>query len=138
MDTILELQGAVVGRLKNFAGVTALVGQGVYDPPPAEDNGAVPAAKYPYISIGPSSSTADNADCIYADDVIFQIDAWAQGRGYVTVRKIADAIKRAFRDYDFQLQHNALVTFDYWRTDINRIGDINHASVRFTATIEQP
>lgn len=138
MDPILELQGIVVSRLKSTAAVTALVGQGVYDPPPVADNGTVPAAKYPYISIGPSSSTSDNADCIVADEVIFQIDAWAKGNGYVTVRKMADAIRRAFRDYEFELQQNALVTFDYWRTDIARIGDINHASVRFTAMIEQP
>lgn len=138
MDPILELQGVVVARLKASAAVAVLVGDGVYDPPPADDKGIVPAAKYPYISIGPSSSTSEDADCIVADDVVFQIDAWSKGNSYVLVRKMADAIRRAFRGYDFQLQQNALVTFDYWRTDITRVGDVNHASVRFTAIIEQP
>nr|MBA3570571.1 DUF3168 domain-containing protein [Pyrinomonadaceae bacterium] len=45
-DASLELQKAIVAALRSAAGVTAIVGQRIYDQPPAS-----PA--FPYTSIGP-------------------------------------------------------------------------------------
>jgi len=106
--------------------------------PPANDNGEVAPATFPYISIGTASDSAENYDCIYGHDIIFQIDAWSLYPGYAEVRRIANAIVLAFREHDFSLMENALVTFEHWRTDYMRDGDVSHASVRFTAWIEQP
>lgn len=81
---------------------------------------------------------ANDAECIYGMDIMIQVDAWSDAVGYPQVRNMADAIRKAFRGYEFSLATNALVTFDHDRTDYIRDGEINHASVRFTALVEQP
>lgn len=138
MDPVLELQGAIVARLKADPALTALVGAGVYDGPPAADNGIVPEAKYPYVSIGAASVNADNADCIDSDDIVFQIDAWSVFPGRGQLGAVVNAIRQALRRWEPPLAQNALVTFDHWRTDYIRIPGINHASIRYTALIERP
>lgn len=137
MDAILELQGAIITRLRNDTSLAVLVGQNIYDNPPADDNGSVPPARYPYVSLGPASSNAESAECIDAEDIIFQIDAWSAYPGRKQVAEIADAIRRALHQWEPPLIKNALVTFDYWRTDYIRIPPINHASIRYTALIEK-
>ena len=116
MDPVLELQGRIISRLWSFSAVTALVGQRSYDDPPADQNGAVPANIFPYISIGPSSYDADNADCIESGEIMVQIDAWSVDTNKKQVRDMADAIRAAFRGYDMTLTQNALVLFEHWRT----------------------
>lgn len=138
MDPTLELQGAIVQRLRSYAPLTALIGNRVYDEVPTDDNGAVSAARFPYVSIGPTSAFSDDADCIFADNITFQIDAWSIDVGMPEVRRIAHAIRQAFRGFDIVLAQNALVLFEHDRTDYIRDGDIKHASIRFTAVIETP
>lgn len=138
MDPVLELQGVIVARLRSFAAVTVLVGQKSYDQPPLDQNGKVPATTFPYISIGPSNYVTENVDCVDGGEVMIQIDAWSIEPGQPQVRNMADAIRRAFRGYELSLATNALVTFDHWRTDYIVDGVLKHASVRFTAIVEQP
>lgn len=138
MDPVLELQGAIITRLRADPALTALVGVGLYDNPPADDKGVVPPAKFPYVSLGAASANADDADCIDSDDIVFQIDAWSSLPGRKQVAEIANAIRQALRQWEPPLAQNALVTFDYWRTDYIRIPDINHASIRYTALVERP
>lgn len=131
MDPVLELQGAIIARLRGFAAVTSIVEQRTYDIPPSN-------APYPHISIGPSSYQSDDADCLTSGEVMIQIDAWSEARALSEVRRMADAIRSALRDWHPALAVNALVTLDHWRTDYINEGEIQHASVRFTAIIEQP
>lgn len=131
MDPVLELQGAIISRLRAYAPVSALVGSRVYDIAPQ-------GAPFPHIAIGPSNFVSDDADCISSGEAMIQVDAWSDYAGQMEVRQMADAIRKAFRDYEFTLATNALVTFDHWRTDYTANGEIKHASVRFTAIIEQP
>lgn len=132
MDPTLELVGAVIARLKASAAVSAIVGDRVHDSPP-------PNYPYPHISIGPSSYQSDDADCLTSGEIMVQIDAWSdQGSTKSEVRRMADAIRAALRGWHPTLMTNALVTLDHWRTDYLRDGEIQHASVRFTAIIEQP
>ena len=131
MDPVLELQGAIIARLRGFAAVTSIVEQRTYDIPPSN-------APYPHISIGPSSYQSDDADCLTSGEVMIQIDAWSEARALSEVRRMADAIRSALRDWHPALATNALVTFDHWRTDYLNEGEVQHASVRFTAIIEQP
>ncbi|OIS91933.1 DUF3168 domain-containing protein [Brucella cytisi] len=138
MDPIQELQSAVIPRLRSFPALVSLVGQRSYDNPPTNDQGQVAPSIFPYVSIGPSSSTADDADCVYGHDIIFQIDVWSLELPQRQMREIANAVRLALRDWEPTLSDNALVDFRYWRTDYIRDGAINHASVRFTAFIEQP
>lgn len=139
VDPVLELQGVIIQRLRSFPEVTALIGQRSYDQPPVNDNGEVAPATFPYTSMGPSNIFTDvDTDCVDGMECMVQIDAWSIAPGYPEVRRIADAVRRAFRDYEFGLTENALVSFDHDRTDITKDGDIKHASIRFTALVEQP
>ena len=63
-DPDLEFQGAIVTAFKADAGVTALVGQRVYDSFP-------PDVIFPYISIGPSDELQIDAECISASTSCF-------------------------------------------------------------------
>jgi len=107
-DTILEIQGAVTARLKSSAGVSALVVGRVYDPVPLN-------AARPYISFGPSDALSDDADCIDTDEISFQIDCWSESPGFVQVRRISDAVRRALND-EFSINNNALVLFEHRKT----------------------
>jgi hypothetical protein len=137
MDPVLELQGLIIARLRSDAVVAALVGQRSYDIPPLNNSGEVTADLFPYISIGPTSYETEDVDCIPGGEVMIQIDAWSAYQGNTEVRQIADAVRRAIRGAEFALIQNALVTFDHWRTDFLRDGVVKHASIRFTAIVEE-
>lgn len=132
MDPTLEIQSAILARLKATSAVTALV--------PAERIRDIPKpewAELDYVSIGPSDYRTDDFDCAYGGEVMIQIDCWSV-RGLSPVRQIADAVRKALRGWEPTLTTNALVTFDHWRTDYVRNPPINQASIRYTAIVEQP
>lgn len=130
-DTILEIQGAVIPRLKSNAAVVALVATRVLDPVPA-------STPLPYISFGPSDAVSDDADCIDADEISFQIDCWSDQPGFVQVRRMADAVRRALKP-ELTISDNALVLFEHRQTRVFRDSapGINHAVVTFTAIVER-
>lgn len=132
MDPILELQSVIIPRLLATASITSIVGTKVFDLPPQG------VAQMPYISIGPSSFDSDDADCVSGGEVMIQIDAWSKDAGRAELRRMADAIRKALGGWEPTLTTNALVTFEHWRTDYLTDGVIHHASVRFTAIIEEP
>lgn len=138
MDPVYELQVAVVQRLRADTGVTALIGAKTYDNPPTNDDGEIAPSLFPYVSIGASSMTPDNAECIHADDIIFQLDVWSIDLPKKQMRDIAEAVRRALRDWEPTLSDNALVSFEYDGTTYIQDGNINHAAIRYTALIEQP
>ncbi len=130
-DGTLELQGAIVARLKSFAGVTALVGQKVYDEVPS-------TAAFPYITIGPSDEAADSADCIVGSEVTFQIDGWSRAVGLPEARRISNAIRAALEGQEFSLSTNALANLEFTSSRVFRDPDgiTKHAVLIFTASIE--
>jgi hypothetical protein len=127
----LELQGAIIARLRANSDVTALVGNRVADIPQST------WAK-PYISIGPSNYVAELVDCIDGGEVMMQIDCWSESTTMKEIRDIADAVRRALRNWEPALATNAIVTFDPWRTDFIRDGALKQASLRYTAIVEEP
>ncbi|MGY3607672.1 MULTISPECIES: DUF3168 domain-containing protein [unclassified Bradyrhizobium] len=129
----LELQGAVVARLKAFPGLTTLVGNRIYDNVPEK-------ATFPYVSWGPEQAISDNADCITGFNVTIQIDAWSRTVGLPEVKQIAEQVRIALHEYDLTLTANALVSIEYSQTRTLRDPDglTNHAVIEFTAFIEQP
>lgn len=133
-----ELQSALITRLRADAAVTSFVGQKVYDLAPA-DPSAGPTVEAPYISMGPSDETSDDAECIDGFEITFQIDVWSRERGYHEARKIADAV-RASLGADLTLSANALVTMEHRTTRYMRDPDgiTSHAAMTFTAIVEQP
>lgn len=130
-DPVLELQGAIIARLKANSAVTALVGTRVADIPPA-------AWAKPYISIGPSNYVAELVDCIDGGEIMIQVDCWSESTSMKEVRDIADAVRRALRNWEPVLATNALVSFEPWRTDYITDGMLKQASLRFTAIVEEP
>lgn len=131
MDPVLELQAAILARLKANADVTALVGQEVHDTPP-------PGAIMPYISIGPGNYVTEDTDCVYGGEAMIQVDCWSDASVLSEVRLIAGAVRSALRGWEPTLATNALVTFDHWRTDYIEDEQIRQASIRYTAIVEEP
>lgn len=129
----LELQGAIVARLKATGAVTSIAGSRIYD--------AVPAgATFPYVSFGPSDELQDDADCITGFEVTMQLDCWSRAGGFVELRRLADAVRAAVHGYEFTLSANALVNFEHRVTRMFRDPDgiTSHAAMTFTALVEQP
>lgn len=130
-DPVLELQGAIIARLKANSAVTALVGNRVGDIPQST------WAK-PYISIGPSNYIAELIDCVDGGEIMMQVDCWSDATVMSQVRQVADAVRRALRNWDPLLPTNALVSFEPWRTDFITDGAIKQAALRFNAIVEEP
>lgn len=129
----LELQAAIVTRLKTDPVVTAIVAGRVYDSVPANP-------VFPYISLGVADLVSDDVDCIDGFEISIQIDAWSRAVGFPEVRRIADAIRRALHTGEIALADNALVSFRHrvTREMRNPDGLTSHAAVTFEAFAEQP
>lgn len=129
----LELQGAIVSRLKSFAPVTAVVGSRVYDVVPSE-------AAFPYVSLGPADETSDDADCLTGFEVSLQVDCWSRAVGFPEVKALCDAVRQALHNYEPSLSSNALVSLTHRQTRVFRDSDglTSHAAMTFEAIVEQP
>ena len=130
----LELQGAVVGRLKADPAVAALVNGRIYDSVPSN-------AVFPYVSYGPGTYVRDDAGCINGFQAFVQLDVWSRAVGKPEADRIADAVERALHDQDaaMPLPSNALASFQHVQTDIalDPDGLTTHGVLRFEGFIEQ-
>ena len=128
----LELQGAIVARLRADATVASLVNGRIYDSVPANP-------VFPYVTIGPIDSNEDDADCITSMDVAQQIDCWSRATGFPECKKVVDAVRAALHDYSLDLATNALVFFEHRTTRITRDPDgiTSHGILGFEASIER-
>jgi hypothetical protein len=137
----LELQVAIVARLKAASAVSAIIGGRVYDDVPSEENRvANTGAAFPYVSFGPADELTDDADCITGFDISIQLDCWSRSVGFPEVRRLSDAVRAALHDYDLGLTDNALVIFRHRLTRVFRDPDglTSHAAMMFDAFVEQP
>lgn len=127
----LELQKALVGRLKADAGVTALVAGRVYDQPP-------PSPVFPYISIGPDQTLPDRADCYDGSEVTLQVDVWSRAPGFPEAKRIAEAVRAALADAPLTLTGHSLV--DIALVEARNLRDpdglTSHAALTFRALTE--
>ena len=130
---VLELQGAIVARLKANAAVSALIGQRVYDAVP--DNPA-----FPYVSFGPADELSDDVDCVDGFEITMQIDCWSRAVGFPEVKRISDTVRAALVKTDLTIADNALVYFEHRITRVFRDPDglTSHAAISFQAFAEQP
>jgi hypothetical protein len=128
----LEIQGAIVARLKADPAVTALINGRVYDQPPKD-------AVFPYVTIGPVDSVDDSADCITGLLVAQQIDCWSRAVGFPEVKRLADAVRASLHDADVSLTVNALVLIRCRQTQTLRDPDglTSHAVLAIEALIER-
>jgi len=129
----LELQAAVVVRLKEFTALSAIVSARIYDEPP---NNPV----FPYVSMGPDQLVSDDAECLTSFEVFLQVDAWSRKNGRPEVKRIAEAVRAALHDYDLTLVTNALLSIRHRQTRHlpDPDGETSHAVIEFVALVEQP
>lgn len=134
----LELQGAIVARLKANATLTGLVSGRVYDHVPRATDGSL-TAKFPFVAIQSMDEISDQADCIDGAEISIDIDCWSRSVGFPEVHRIADAVRTALRGHDFDLAVNAPVYFLHRQTRTLRDPDglTSHAIITFETFIER-
>jgi Protein of unknown function (DUF3168) len=130
----LEVQGAIVARLKADPAVAALVNGRIYD---SVQGGST----FPYVTIGPVDSVADDADCIVGFLLAQQIDVWSRAPGFPEAKKIVDAVRKALHDQEaaLPLSTNAMAYFECRNSRINRDPDglTSHGILSFEAAIQR-
>jgi hypothetical protein len=104
-DPSLELQTAIVTKLKADAGVVAAVGTRVYDNVP-------PNASFPYISLGDSQVLPDKADCIDGTEIFFTLDGWSRDLRFPECKTISKAIVACLDDQPLTVAGYDAVVFE--------------------------
>jgi Protein of unknown function (DUF3168) len=110
-DPSLELQAAIVSKLKNDSGVQAVVGQRIYDEVPSNPT-------FPYISIGDNQVLPDKADCIDGTEIFWQLDGWARDPTFPMTKSISKAVVAALDD--------AVLTVSGYDSIVVEINTINY------------
>jgi len=133
-DLSLELQAAIIAKLKADPGVQAVVGN---NPPRVYDD--VPSGPtFPYISLGDNQVTPDDSDCIDAQEIFWQIDGWVRDPRYPMEKKLSKAVVDALDDANFSIP-GVTVTFCYLNT-INYLHDpdgiTRHVAISFRFAIQ--
>ncbi len=132
-DPSLALQKAIIAALKAAGGVSAIIGQRVYDDVPKS---SLPV--FPYISLGPTQVLPDKADCIDGTEVSQQIDAWSRTVGMPEVKQLGAAIVAALDDNPPSVDGFTCVIFEI--ESINYLpdpdGETHHAILSFHALLE--
>ncbi|NNH56910.1 DUF3168 domain-containing protein [Rhizobium laguerreae] len=129
----LELQGALVARLKADAPLTALAQGRVYDQPPSP-------VVYPYVTIGEAQTLRDDATCVSGSQVYLTLHAWSTQVGFPEVRKVADAVVESLHLAPITLPTNRLISIMHRQTRTFRDADglTSHAVIEFVANTEKP
>jgi len=112
----VELQRAIVGRLKADSIVDALIDGRVYDNPP-------PQPIFPYISIGPDNTIPSRADCYDGYEIHQQIDIWSRSPGFREAKQITEAARAALANADMTIADHRLVDIYPERVETMRDAD---------------
>lgn len=129
----LELQIAIVSRLRATAAVTNLISDRVFDHVPED-------ADFPYVTVGEGDETSDDVDCIDGFEISLDIDVWSREVGFPEAKMISDALRHALKSSALTLVTNALVYFRHRQTRFIRDPDglTSHAVLTYEAFAEQP
>ncbi len=128
----LELQRALVVRLENYAPLTDLVDDRIYDEPPD-------GAAYPYVTIGESQLLNDDMTCRRAWRAYLTLHAWSRKTGFPEVKQVAAAVADALHFASLPMEHFrlALITHSQTRAFRDADGATSHAVISFDARIEE-
>ena len=143
MSASFDLQAAVFDLLRADVGVTAIVGQRIYDnAPPADDIADDPTedAGYPCVTFGPSDVFPDDVACVTGRQETLQVDCWVQKSGQLgPARQLADAVKAAVHKKAPDLQTHALSRLVVTRIRVVRDPDgiTGHGIVTVEAETEE-
>lgn len=131
----VELQDAVLTRLKADMAVDAHVGDRIYDMPPE-------GAGFPYLSFGPSDLTPDDdaVGCMVVSSHSLQIDVWDRSQGRLwKAKEIVAAVKKSLHRFEATLPTHRLVSMQVERaaTILDADGITAHGIVSVIAVIEE-
>lgn len=135
MDVTRALQAAVFEHLKTNSAVSSIVGQRIFDGPPASRKW-----RKPYISFGPSYAVDEDTDCIEGRECTLQLDCWSRDQGRLgPCRDLADAVDRSL--HKSELSGADPFAISAVRTVSNRVfrdPDVitAHGIVQIRATVE--
>lgn len=137
---VLELQGAIVSRLKADSAIVAIVGSRVFDHVPRDPGTGEILAQYPLVAIGATDELTDVVDCIDVIDLSIDVDCWSRAPGFPEVRRLAHAVRMALHEAEITMSQNALVLIQHRQTRTFRDEDglTSHAVLTFEAALEQP
>jgi hypothetical protein len=130
-DPSLELQKAIVARLKADSATAAIVGARIYDEVPT-------SAAFPYINLGEDQTIAERADCYDGSEINLTLHAWSREPGYPEVKRIADAVRASLQDAPLTLTGHRLVDLTFIDSRVLRDpdGKTSHAVVTLRALTE--
>jgi len=132
-DPSLELQIALVARLKTPDMLPVAVGNRVYDKVPLN-------ATYPYISLGDGQVVPDKADCIDGSEVFVQVDVWSRGINYEEAKTIGKAVVAALDDHEdtISVEGFSVIVFELQSVQYLRDPDglTRHGAITFRALIQ--
>lgn len=130
-DPSLDLQEAIIQRLRTDVGVTAFVAQRIFDQVPA-------ATPFPYISYGSDQILQDDVTCITAYEASVQIDVWSRANGQPEMKRIAGAVRAALHAAEFDLAEHGLVLIEHEQTRYLQDPDglTSHGALTFRALVD--
>ncbi len=126
-----SLQQAVFVQLTTDAGVTALVGNDIYDALP---EGPVPNL---YLSIGPevvrdrSDKTGSGAQHDFAVTVV------SDAAGFSSAKRVAAAVSDALTGGGLSLSRGVLVSLNFLRARARRVGSGREIEIWFRARVDE-
>lgn len=142
MSASWDLQTLVYNTLQADVALAALLpdavdvnhgGKAIYDRAPEGE-------PFPRITFGPSDVVPEDYECITAREETLEIDIWSRhDGGYKEAKKIADTVKDALHEQDFEPDNHALVEMHV--TGIRHFRDpdglTSHGVVTLRALIEE-
>lgn len=131
----LELQGAIVAKLKADTGLQALLGNPMrlYQDVPA------PAALvFPYVTIGEGQNVPDQVQCIDGSEIFVDVHVWSRSPGFAECKRIAAIIESALNDAILLLTDNRCIEIERDGARYLRDQDLEtkHGVVTFRALTE--
>lgn len=125
----LELQGAIVARLKADTSLDALVGGRIYDQPRAD-------APYPQVTIGEADTLRNDAECISGEDVYVTLHAWSRAVGYPEAKTVVGAVVASLHNAELSLPTFDALAMEHRQTRVFRDPDgiTSHAVIEFVAS----
>lgn len=134
----LDLQGAIVARLKATPAVAAIVGDRVYDFVPRREDGVI-SAEFPFVAFAGDDTLQDDVDCVVGYDISLTLDVWSRAVGYPEARRLAAVVAKALHNWPAPLQSHKLVTLQHRQTLMLRDPDglTSHGVIRLRATVTE-
>lgn len=136
----LELAKAVYARLIDYAELTAIRGDRLFDHvPPTEIPLGPNNEGFPYQTMGEETSVSLDTDDSEGAEGTLTIHSWSTYRGTKEIRQMQDATHRALHRYSLSVTGANFITIEY---DFSQIltdpdGITRHGIMRFRALLDE-